>query len=78
MTTFYLPQPGQQCTTSCTNTSQSVQKSLWHSGQRYRPKGLIPSPTAPAMVDGISLKAIAHPWHRLLRLGVSSSVILPE
>ncbi len=27
-TFFYLPHPGQQCTTSCTKTSHSVQKSF--------------------------------------------------
>ena len=39
----YLSHPGQQCRTSCTNTSHSVQKSFEQSVHRYRPKGLIPS-----------------------------------
>ena len=40
---FYLSHPGQQCRTSCTNTSHSVQKSFKQSVHRYRPKGLITS-----------------------------------
>lgn len=51
---IYFPQPGQQCTTSCTNTSHSVQKSFLQSGQRYRPSGLKPSvvlvPAAAAVI----------------------------
>ena len=40
---LYLSHPGQQCRTSCTNTSHSVQKSFKQSVHRYRPRGLIPS-----------------------------------
>lgn len=71
----HFPQPGQQCTTSCTKTSQSVQKSFWHVGHLYRPKGLMPSVAFPAPIieaEG-SLNGIEHPWHFLL--GVSPSVI---
>ena len=42
-TGVYLSHPGQQCRTSCTNTSHSVQKSFEQSVHRYRPRGLIPS-----------------------------------
>lgn len=68
---FYFPHPGQQCTTSCTNTSHSEQKSFLQSGQRYRPNGLSPStvlgPTL-AVADAVPLAALV----------ASSLVVEPE
>ena len=59
----YVSHPGQQCSTSWTNTSHSVQKSFLQSWHRYRSNGLIPSLT---FAEGVSSNGRAQAWQVVL------------
>ena len=69
----YVSHPGQQCSTSWTNTSHSVQKSFLQSWHRYRSNGLIPSLT---FAEGVSSNGRAQAWQVVLV--TPSSVILRQ